>query len=490
MRKATDSIDYTNRDYRAYRQMMVDKLKEVLPEYTDTSSTDAGIVILEGLANGLDICSYYTDTIANDVVLATTQDRSIATILARNLGYEPYVQTASTVPMVFTLNPVQETDTLIPRGTVVTTEENGVAEPVPFETLKDLVIPAGKTGDEKDSDGNYLYKVNAQQGETVNEDYLGSSNGNAYQMFQFTYQEALLDSIEVYVNEGNGETLWNRVNSFVDCNSTDHAYMVTFDEYDNCYIQFGNNIKGKIPAAYDNGIKAQYRTGGGLKGNVKENTVTVLETDITGVEGCFNLEPVIRGHEKEPLDSIKYNAPANNRTRDRAVTLQDFSDLIKINVAAHDTFYGILNTKTIRNPSNGLEAIIYYQMREGYSFGNQLLMELDSFFDQRIMIGTSYKFLQYEDYPVDLKVKAVIYSDYDLEEVTEEVKAFITEYFHYGNFTFGDEFMPTDIETATRNAIYGLKSLRVVSPAEDIITADNVYGIISLHSLTVDTSFS
>ena len=65
-----------------------------MPEYTDTSQTDAGIVIIECLANGLDICSLYSDVIANDCFLPTTQDRRIAVLLARQLRYIAKNQTA------------------------------------------------------------------------------------------------------------------------------------------------------------------------------------------------------------------------------------------------------------------------------------------------------------------------------------------------------------------------------------------------------------
>ena len=92
-RKPTPNIDYTSRDYEAFRELLIQKLQEKMPEYTDTSETDAGIVILEALANGLDILSLYSDIIANDVILPTTQDRKLAVIMARCLGYIPYNQT-------------------------------------------------------------------------------------------------------------------------------------------------------------------------------------------------------------------------------------------------------------------------------------------------------------------------------------------------------------------------------------------------------------
>ena len=65
-RVPTQGIDYTSRDYEAYRELMIQKLQEKMPEYTDVSQTDAGIVILECLANGLDILSMYSDNSLKD----------------------------------------------------------------------------------------------------------------------------------------------------------------------------------------------------------------------------------------------------------------------------------------------------------------------------------------------------------------------------------------------------------------------------------------
>ena len=44
-----NNFDYTTRDYEGFRTLMIDKLSEVMPEYTDTRQSDAGIVILEQL---------------------------------------------------------------------------------------------------------------------------------------------------------------------------------------------------------------------------------------------------------------------------------------------------------------------------------------------------------------------------------------------------------------------------------------------------------
>ena len=488
MRKVTQGIDYTSRDYQAFKELLINKLQEKMPEYTDTSETDAGIVILEAFANGLDILSYYADAIANDVMLSTTQDRRLAVLLAQDLGYSPYNQTSSKIPMVFVLEVEQEEDVVISKGTVVTTVDSEDIEAIAFETLEDLVIPAGKLGNEKDENGDYIYTVLAIQGETVEDDYLGSSNGSPYQSFVLSYLEVLTDSLEVYVDEGDGETLWYRVDNFQDCDEKSKAYTITVDEYDNCTIEFGNGIKGKIPAIYDNGIRANYRVGGGIIGNVQANTVTVIDTDIPFIEECFNLEPVVLGHEKESVEEIRYNAPAHNRTRDRAVTLRDYEDLLKINITKYDSFFGIQNTKAIRNESNFLNVILYYQMKDGYEMTQSLEDEMKKFFSVRTMIGTSYSLSRYEENIIDIEATLIVSKDYSVEEVKEEVTEYIQSYFSYGNFTFEDEIIKSELEEEVKQSIEGVKSFRINTPSTDIIQSDKKYMIFSLGSLYISAS--
>ena len=176
-RKPSLNIDYTSRDYEAYRDSMIQTLQEKMPEYTDTTENDAGIVIIEALANGLDILSLYADVVANDVLLPTTQSRRLAVLIARILGYTPYNQTASEYKQVFVLSEVQQNDVIIPRGTVVKTQDDNDLETIFFETAQDLTIPAGSLGDEQDDDGNYIYAVKVVSGETINQDVIGTSTG-------------------------------------------------------------------------------------------------------------------------------------------------------------------------------------------------------------------------------------------------------------------------------------------------------------------------
>ena len=120
MRQSIDRLDYTTRDYEGFRSLMIDKLKELMPEYTDLRQSDAGIVILELNAMCLDILSYYLDSIANACFLATAEQRSNILKFCKMLGYTPRFATAAHYKQIFIKNN-PDTELTIPAGTKVKT---------------------------------------------------------------------------------------------------------------------------------------------------------------------------------------------------------------------------------------------------------------------------------------------------------------------------------------------------------------------------------
>ena len=474
------NIDYTSRDYEAFRELMIEKLKEKMPEYTDTSETDAGIVILEALANGLDVVSLYVDIVANDVLLPTTQDRSLATLIARCLGYVPYNQTASEYKQVFVLEDLRPKNVIIPKGTVVKTKSSTDLATLYFETMDDLIIPAGKLGDEKDEQGNYLYTVTVQHGTSVYQDVIGTSSGAPLQSFRLNYTNVLVDSIELLINEGKGQEPWKKVDSFLDYDESSRVYTVSVDEFDVCTVEFGNGIKGKVPKAYPNGIIANYRIGGGEVGNVSAGIITELDTGITHVSTTFNLTATVLGHEKESLESIKENAPANFRTRDRLVTLEDYEDLLRIN------FYDFLRLYAKRDENNRTHAVIYYMMKEGYELSDKLISEVANYIGKRCMIGTTYELLPYEEHPVNISAKMYVDRDYDKDEIEANVKQYLEMVtFKYGSLVFGDTIVKSDLENELKATFKGILSFRINTPESDIISADKPQSVLTLGTVEI-----
>lgn len=483
-RKPTANIDYTSRDYEAFRELLIQKLQEKMPEYTDTSETDAGIVILEALANGLDILSLYSDIIANDVILPTTQDRKLAVIIAKCLGYTPYNQTASEYPQVFVLGEKRLEDTIIPKGTIVKTKDSSDLATLYFETVEDFVIPRGALGNEQDEDGNYLYTVQVKQGSSVYQDVLGSSTGAPLQSFALHYTNALIDSIELYINEGSGQELWKRVDTFIDYDETSRVYTASVDEFDVCTIEFGNGLRGKIPSVYPNGIVANYRIGGGEVGNVSANIITELDSTVAYVESTFNLEATVLGHEKESLESIKENAPASYRTRDRIVALDDYSDLLRIN------FYDFLQLKTLRDTEDKKLAHIFYMMRQGYSMTANLVSKIAEFIAERSMVGTTYDLNPFVEQPVDLDCVMFVDQDYDKDELVANATAYLEGVtFFYGELKFGDSIIKSDLESEIKNTFEGILSFRINSPTDDIISPTSPENVLVKGAINITAKY-
>ncbi len=70
-----------------------------------------------------------------------------------------------------------------------------------------------------------------------------------------------------------------------------------------------------------------YRTGGGPRGNVSAHTITDMRTPIPAVDRVENRRPALGGVAGETVDEAKERGPLLLRTRDRAVTAEDYEEL-------------------------------------------------------------------------------------------------------------------------------------------------------------------
>ena len=322
--KIRQNVDYTTRDYEGFRNDMLTLLKEKIPEYSDFSQSDMGVVLIELLAHGLDIISYYNDRIANEMFPDTAIDRESIVKHCRRLGYELQNAVPSQFKQVFKITP-QTYDYFIPRGLKLTTSGEDIIE---FELIEDLLIPANCTGTEMDEDGNYLYTALVEHGNTITSDVIGTSNGQPYQEFTLSYQNVILDSLEVFIRNEHTIEEWTRVANFIESDRTSKTYMVEVLDNGFCKIIFGNGSSGMIPPQYENGISANYRTGGGIDGNVSLYNINDIPSKPAVILETFNVEQTLLGSDAETVEQARVHAPLSLRTLWRAVTLYDYENLL------------------------------------------------------------------------------------------------------------------------------------------------------------------
>ena len=81
------SIDYLAKDYASFRQLLIDNLPVLNPNWRERNPSDLGIMLLELLAFQGDQLSYLQDAVANEAYLDTARQRVSARRHARLIDY-------------------------------------------------------------------------------------------------------------------------------------------------------------------------------------------------------------------------------------------------------------------------------------------------------------------------------------------------------------------------------------------------------------------
>jgi predicted phage baseplate assembly protein len=168
---------------------------------------------------------------------------------------------------------------------------------------------------------------------TITDEILGASDGSPNQSFLLANKPVLKDGfvLEVDEGDGNGFQPWTMVDNFAGSSRTDKNFTLNVATGG---IDFGDGEQGKIPARLPDPSRpdqdlaniqaANYRWGGGARGNAGANTVTSLQSPIPYVDSVTNLRPMAGGQDEETLGQAQDRAPQAIRSQSRAVTADDF----------------------------------------------------------------------------------------------------------------------------------------------------------------------
>lgn len=467
-------VDYTTKDYAGYREDMVERIPQVMPEWTDRSTNDPGIVLLELLAFELEKLSYYNDRVANETFLTTATQRKSVINHCKLIGYELDWHTAAKQWQVFEIVPQPE-DTVIPAGAMVGTPATPGEDSVIFELLTDLIIPAGQTGTEQDVDGNYLYKVEVEQGQTIENEDLGVKDASSVeQAFPLGYSPVLKDTIRVWVEGPNGRREWTRVDDFVASKQGDTHFMAEMDEYDRVKIRFGNGASGDTPAIGDT-VTASCKVGGGTVGNVGSNTITEYYVAVPGLERTFNpLGPHVLGADKESIEDAKWKGPASLRQLGRYVTLPDYETGLLMDVE------GLGKIKAV---NNGGLVELYIVSETGTNIPADVKTEILEVIDRKKVMFTQVALRDPGYITMDVSVDLISYGNYDPTVIKYTAENVLRELFEPRGLDFGQPVTLANIHYALLSNVEGVRNPVVLAPAADPVVGAT--DMIRLGTLTV-----
>ncbi len=311
----------------------------------------------------------------------------------------------------------------------------------------------------------YFNNVKASHRVTVRDEFLGSSNGEPDQVFRLSklpvldgqqvvvieqnittdeyktiQEEEGLDAVKEVLDEA-GKPLevfvrWHEVNRFDFSSSSSRHYMI---DRASGQITFGDGRNGMIPPDGRNNIICKYyQYGGGIRGNVKGDTLTRLRKSIPLIKSVSNPFAVAGGVDMEDLDDVRVRGPKSIKSRNRAVTVEDYETLVLQSsgeiARAHClpttdsdfqyrsgfvTMVIVPDTEDLRpTPSPELKALV-----EDYLSTRASTEIIHADDPQVIVMGSSYL-------RVDVKTVVHILNMGDAKEVQEQIRARLETFFH------------------------------------------------------------
>lgn len=181
--------------------------------------------------------------------------------------------------------------------------------------------------------------IDAVNAEVVEREVLGESEGAPAQRMQVRHQPVVpgdrqLDHV-VEVDAGDGWQEWAQVDDFAASGPDDRHFVLDGTSGE---VLFGPAVRepdgalrrfGAVPPKGALVRLRSYRTGGGARGNVARGAISVLKSSIPYIATVSNRRAAVGGTDGEEIDNAKLRGPLLLRTRQRAVTLEDYENLAK-----------------------------------------------------------------------------------------------------------------------------------------------------------------
>lgn len=458
-------LDYTSRDYASIRTDLVNGIPSWLPEWTNRTEGDFGIVLIEMFAYVGDILGYYIDRVANESFISTAVQRASVLSLAQMIDYRPTGLAAASATLTFTASAEIGSSVTVPAGTRVSTVPDVGRDPVIFETDDEVVVPIG---------GNA--QVTASEGQTRTEDSVspvGVSNGSSDQVFSLYYTDIIDDTLSVSIDEdGDGPqsaVQWQHIDHLIDASAEDRVYSTQTDENGVTYLLFGDDVNGRIPTQ-GAVITATYRVGLGTTGNVGANTLTELVNPVVGIDAVTNPSAASGGADVESLDSIRRNAPRSLTVLERAVTTDDYELLA-------EKVPGVLHARAVAAVYTNV--ILYIAPTGGGAPSTTLQNSVLNDLSTKKMINTSLTVQAPTYVPINVTIDPVnVLPQYDRQEVETAVFNAVIDVFDVANVDFGYRVTLSQIYRAIQNvegvdyAVVTVLSLTAAGLSQEILVGE------------------
>ena len=264
--------------------------------------------------------SFYLNMVAGEMFLDSAQMRDSVVSHAKELNYAPgsFTSAEAVINLIITSSDATKTSLTIPKGTeftarvgannfVFTTADNNVVQGAGIFTLNNLTL---------------------YEGRYITETFNTTDSANS---FTLSNENVDTNSISVTVIEDSGSTIltYSKAVSLFGLDDTSEVFFVqgAGDQYQ---VFFGDGVIGRSPKL-NSVVAIEYRLSSGELPNGAKVFKSSALIDGESAIVTQTTQAAQRGSIAETIDSIKFNAPRHFTTQERAVSAEDYENLLKIN---------------------------------------------------------------------------------------------------------------------------------------------------------------
>ncbi len=320
---ANTSINLVNLDFTSLKESFKTYLK-TQNTFKDYDFEGSNInVLLDVVSYNTYMNTFYLNMIGNEMFLDSAQLRESVISRAKELNYTPrsFKSARATVTLTIQTDGSVASVTM-PKGTTFNTRVG--SNTFTFSTDENKVI----------SGANSTFVSNEiviYEGQYVNDTFT-VNNSDTSQRFMLSNPTIDTDSLTVTVLEDNGAEILSylRATSLFDKQANSQIFFVQGAENDKYEVLFGDGVLGRKPK--DNSIVVcEYRIckgelpNGAFKFTSDGAIQTFSNVAVTTVSAAA------QGAIHESIESVKFNAPRYFTTQERAITAEDYRNLLLLN---------------------------------------------------------------------------------------------------------------------------------------------------------------
>jgi hypothetical protein len=325
---ANSSIVLTQLDFDSYKDSLKTFLKSQ-DRFKDYDFDGSNLsVLLDVLSYNTYQNAFYLNMISNEMFLDSAKLRDSVVSHAKELNYLPrsFRSSSAVIQLVITSSDASKRSIIIPKGTSFTSRVDDFT--YNFSTTENYVIT-----NRTPSGSNFVYESEAiriYEGNYLSDTY--TVNYDRPLVYKISNKRVDLESLLVTVFEDNGTTVqtYKRATSLFGHDGNSKVFFLQPGLGDAYEVVFGDGVVGRKPKN-NSAVIIEYRVCTGELPNGAFRFINTARIDNEPNVVIETITAAADGAVAEDLNSIKYNAPRAFTTQERAVTSEDYENLLKAN---------------------------------------------------------------------------------------------------------------------------------------------------------------